>query len=98
MSIIHNSCFFYHYHHREKVKYESEVTAEEASLRIKQSEIKNIQNEIESLSQMLKQLESQKNDASRRLDDLNAQVWFFVLPLCLSLEGLIWCMRMALLV
>ena len=61
---------------REKVQCESEVTAEEASLRLKQSEVKNIQNEIEALSQMLKQLENQKNDASRRLDDLNSQVCF----------------------
>lgn len=63
---------------REKVKYESEVTSEETSLRLKQNEIKNIQNEMETLSQMLKQLENQKNDASKRLDDLNSQVWFIL--------------------
>ncbi|KAH7637859.1 epidermal growth factor receptor substrate 15-like 1 [Dermatophagoides farinae] len=58
----------------EKTKYESEVIAEEQSLRLKQSEVKSIHNEIEALSQMLKQLENQKNDAKKRIDDLNTQV------------------------
>ncbi|XP_075589033.1 epidermal growth factor receptor substrate 15-like 1 isoform X2 [Dermatophagoides farinae] len=58
----------------EKTKYESEVIAQEQSLRLKQSEVKSIHNEIEALSQMLKQLENQKNDAKKRIDDLNTQV------------------------
>ncbi|KAH9501333.1 Calcium ion binding [Dermatophagoides farinae] len=58
----------------EKTKYESEVIAEEQSLRLKQSEVKSIHNEIEALSQMLKQLENQKNDAKKRIDDLNTQL------------------------
>lgn len=54
------------------------MIAEEQSLRLKQSEIKSIQNEIEALSQMLKQLENQKNDAKKRIDDLNTQVSRFL--------------------
>lgn len=62
---------------REKSKFETEVVADEASLRLKQSEIQNVQNEIETLTQMLKQLENQKNDATKRIDDLSLQVSLF---------------------
>lgn len=68
------SSSFSHLANREKAKFKSEVVAEEASLRLKQSEIKSVQNEIETLSQMLKQLENQRNDACKKLDDFNSQV------------------------
>lgn len=47
---------------------------DEASVKLKQSEIKNLQNEIETLHQMLKQLDTQKGEALRRLDELSNQV------------------------
>ena len=44
------------------------------NVKLKESEIKGLQNEIETLHQMLKQLDSQKSEARKRLDDLAAQV------------------------
>ncbi len=56
------------------MKLESEVNQDEACMKLKQSEIKNLQNEIETLHQMLKQLDSQKSEARKRLEDLGSQV------------------------
>ena len=50
------------------------MLTEEKSLQSKVNEMKSIQNEVDTLTQMLKQLENQKNDASKRLDDLSSQV------------------------
>ena len=59
---------------REKLKLESEVNQEEATMRLKQSEIKSMLNETETLHQMVRQLDNQKTEARKRLDDLGSQV------------------------
>lgn len=51
-----------------------EVNRQEASIRLKQSEIKNLQNELETLVQMIKQLEIQKIEAKKRLEEMSNQV------------------------
>lgn len=51
-----------------------EVNRQEASIRLKQSEIKNHQNELETLCQMIKQLENQKIEAKKRLEEMSNQV------------------------
>lgn len=56
------------------MKLESEVTQEEATMRLKQSEIKSMLNETETLHQMVRQLDNQKTEARKRLDDLGSQV------------------------
>lgn len=43
-------------------------------MKLKQSEIKSLQNETETLNQMIKQLDAQKSEARKRLDDLGVQV------------------------
>ena len=58
----------------EKLKLEEEVNREEATMRLKQSEIKSMQNETETLHQMVRQLDVQKGEARKRLDDLTSQV------------------------
>ena len=71
MENMFTNCIF-----REKLKLEGEVNREEATMRLKQSEIKSLQNEAETLQQMIKQLDVQKGEARKRLDDLGAQVYF----------------------
>jgi len=63
-------------HFREKLKLEGDVNREEATMRLKQSEIKSLQNEAETLQQMIKQLDVQKGEARKRLDDLGSQVFY----------------------
>lgn len=43
-------------------------------MRLKQSEIKSMSNETETLHQMVRQLDNQKTEARKRLDDLGLQV------------------------
>lgn len=59
---------------RTKKQQEEEIRKDEISLKNKQSEMMSIENEIETLIQMLKQLENQKNDAVKKLKDLDTQV------------------------
>lgn len=56
------------------MKFETELNQNEGNMKLKESEIKNLQNEIETLHQMLKQLDAQKGEARKRLDDLGNQV------------------------
>lgn len=69
---------------REKLKLELEVTQEEATMRLKQSEIKSMLNETETLHQMVRQLDNQKTEARKRLDDLGLQVKIPFLELILT--------------
>lgn len=62
----------------EKLKLEEEVNRDEATMRLKQSEIKSMQNETETLYQMVRQLDVQKGEARKRLDDLASQVCFIL--------------------
>lgn len=56
------------------MKLENEVNQQEANVKLKESEIKNLQNENETLHQMIKQLDAQKGEARKRLEDLGVQV------------------------
>ena len=60
---------------------EISVNQLEINIRLKQSEIKILQNELETLYQMIKQLENQKLEAKKRLDDMSNQVGLFVIDL-----------------
>lgn len=62
---------------QEKIKLEGEVNQEEASMKLKESEIKSFINETETLHQMTKQLTAQK------------VCLFFTLPCSLIMKGLI---------
>ena len=42
-------------------------------MKLRESEIKSIKNEIETMLQMIKQLETQKVEASKRLDEMENQ-------------------------
>lgn len=53
---------------------EQDVTQQETQLKLKESESKSLQNEYETLNQMLKQLENQKVEANRRLGEMDVQV------------------------
>ncbi|XP_074598224.1 uncharacterized protein LOC141852951 isoform X2 [Brevipalpus obovatus] len=57
-----------------KSKLETEVNQQEASIRLKQSLMKNHQNELETLHQMIKQLDNQKVEAKKRLEEMSNQV------------------------
>lgn len=46
----------------------------EINIRLKQSEIKILLNELETLHQMMNQLENQKSEAKKRLQDMSSQV------------------------
>lgn len=59
---------------REKLILETDITQKEADLKIKSGEIKNLQSELDTLAATLKQLENQKGEAQKRLNDLKAQV------------------------
>lgn len=53
---------------------ENDVTQKEADIRIKTGEVRSLQSELDTLVATLKQLENQKGEAQKRLNDLKAQV------------------------
>ncbi|KAG5884971.1 hypothetical protein JTB14_000363 [Gonioctena quinquepunctata] len=59
---------------REKLALETDIAQKEADLKIKSGEIKSLQSELDTLAATLKQLENQKGEAQKRLNDLKAQV------------------------
>lgn len=58
---------------KEKRQLEQDVTQKEADIRIKNGEIKLLTGELTTLTATLKQLENQKGEAQKRLDDLDTQ-------------------------
>lgn len=64
---------------RERRILETEVAQHEADIRIKTGEMRSLQSELDTLVATLKQLEHQKGEAQKRLDDLKAQVCFKIL-------------------
>ncbi|KAL3286824.1 hypothetical protein HHI36_001314 [Cryptolaemus montrouzieri] len=58
---------------KERLGLETEITQKEADIRIKRSEITSLQSELDTLAATLKQLENQKGEAHKRLNDLKAQ-------------------------
>jgi chromosome segregation ATPase len=59
---------------RERLVIEAEVSQKEADIRIKTGEMRSLQSELDTLTATLKQLETQRGEAQKRLDDLKAQV------------------------
>ena len=59
---------------KEKRQLETEIAQKEADIKIKNSEIRSLQSELDTLTATLKQLEIQKREAQKRLDDLDTQV------------------------
>lgn len=61
---------------KERRMLETDVAQKEADIRIKSGEVRSLQSELDTLVATLKQLEHQKGEAQKRLDDLKAQVNF----------------------
>lgn len=59
---------------KERRQLENEVAQKENDIRIKNGEVRSLQNEHDTLAATLKQLENQKGEAQKRLNDLKAQV------------------------
>lgn len=59
---------------KERRQLENELVQKEADIRIKNGEVRNLQSELDTLVATLKQLENQKGEAHKRLNDLKAQV------------------------
>ncbi|XP_073848886.1 epidermal growth factor receptor pathway substrate 15 isoform X3 [Musca autumnalis] len=58
---------------KERRALETEIAQKEADIRIKNGEVRSLQSELDTLSATLKQLENQRGEAQKRLDDLKAQ-------------------------
>lgn len=65
---------------KERRQLESELVQKEADIRIKNGEVRNLQSELDTLVATLKQLENQKGEAQKRLNDLKAQVCIYHTP------------------
>lgn len=61
---------------KERRQLELEVAQKEADIKIKSGEVRSLESELSTLAATLKQLEYQKGEAQKRLDDLGAQVMF----------------------
>lgn len=61
---------------KERRHLETELVQKEADIRIKNGEVRNLQSELDTLVATLKQLENQKGEAQKRLNDLKAQVCY----------------------
>lgn len=62
---------------KEKLALETDIAQKEADIKIKGGEIKSLQSELDTLTAALKQLENQKGEAQKRLNDLRTQVCIF---------------------
>lgn len=62
---------------RERQMMEQDIAQKEADIKIKNGEIKSLQSELDTLAATLKQLENQRGEAQKRLNDLKAQVKYF---------------------
>ncbi|KAF0760905.1 epidermal growth factor receptor substrate 15-like 1 isoform X1, partial [Aphis craccivora] len=58
---------------KERLILETEIAQKEADLKIRSGEVKSLQGELDTLSATLKQLENQKGEAQKRLNDLRNQ-------------------------
>lgn len=59
---------------KERRQLENEVYHKEVDIRVKTGEVRSLQSELDTLTATLKQLENQKGEAQKRLDDLKMQV------------------------
>lgn len=62
---------------RERNTLETDIAQKEADIKIKNGEVKSLQSELDTLAATLKQLENQKGEAQKRLNDLKTQVHYF---------------------
>lgn len=73
---------------KERRQLENEVYHKEVDIRVKTGEVRSLQSELDTLAATLKQLENQKGEAQKRLDDLKMQVkWDAVLSVTLPWPG-----------
>lgn len=70
---------------KERRMLEQDVAQKEADIRIKTGEVRSLQSELDTLVATLKQLENQKGEAQKRLNDLKAQVNYLPLS-CIRLN------------
>lgn len=59
---------------KERRQLENEVYHKEVDIRVKTGEVRSLQSELDTLAATLKQLENQRGEAQKRLDDLKMQV------------------------
>jgi len=59
------------------MKLEQEKTQKEADIKIKNDEVLTLQKELDAVSNTVKQLETQKAEAQKRLDELDDKVVLF---------------------
>ena len=59
---------------REKMQLEQDRAQKEADIKIRNGEMAALQKELDAINATLKQLENQKNEAQKRLDDLDDKV------------------------
>lgn len=64
---------------RERRIMEQDIAQKEADIKIKNGEIKSLQSELDTLAATLKQLENQRGEAQKRLNDLKTQVLFYLI-------------------
>ena len=74
------------------MKLEQEKTQKEADIKIKNGEVLSLQKELDAVSNTVKQLETQKTEAQKRLDELDDKVgvltlWRPLLPYGYSYEA-----------
>lgn len=63
-----------HFGCREKLQIEREKLQYEADVRLRQGEVTMLQKELDAITSTLTQLESQKKEAQKRLDELDDKV------------------------
>lgn len=63
---------------KEQNTLETDIAQKEADIKIKSGELKSLQSELDTLAATLKQLENQKGEAQKRLNDLKTQVVIYV--------------------
>ena len=61
-------------HFREKMTLEQDRAQKEADIKIRTVEVQTLQKELDAINTTLKQLETQKGEAQKRLDDLDDKV------------------------
>lgn len=59
---------------KERRQLENEVYHKEVDIRVKTGEVRSLQSELDTLAATLRQLENQRGEAQKRLDDLRMQV------------------------
>jgi peptidoglycan hydrolase CwlO-like protein len=63
------------------MKLEQEKAQKEADIKIRNGEVVSLQKELDALSNSVKQLEVQKAEAQKRLDELDDKVLIFIIAI-----------------